>query len=394
MDARRLPAPLDVPRGPARTRIRRRSCAKLPKPPHPRKLKRARQGGQKDGEGRQDAGYRKQQRRGTSPPSAPRPRRSPPPPAAGARSGRSRSPGPASAIPTRCSIPEQGDHQGGARPLLRAGRRLDPLPHLVDRPLTLVRCPEGRGGQCCSIRSTSASTSRRRSTGWTSASPSPTAPSIPSTACSPWRRWGYWRSIHLGRPPRPHRAARLTSVPRLRSRRGARLVAGGRGGAGDVRAFLGELGLQSFLKTTGGKGLHVVLPIARKEGWDEVKAFTKGDRRETMAANEPAKYTSKLPKASRKGKIFIDYLRNGRGATSICAYSTRARANAPVSVPSSGKSWRPTSAATPTLSAPSPSGWKSSSSGPWGRDFSQGAAVDHSGDEEGGGGGGRGCARA
>jgi bifunctional non-homologous end joining protein LigD len=63
-----------------------------------------------------------------------------------------------------------------------------------------------------------------------------------------------------------------------------------------------------------------------------VKAFTKAVSEKLVAA-EPEKYTSKLPKASRKGKIFIDYLRNGRGATSICAYSTRARANAPVSVP-------------------------------------------------------------
>jgi bifunctional non-homologous end joining protein LigD len=103
-------------------------------------------------------------------------------------------------------------------------------------------------------------------------------------------------------------------------------------GALAMRAFLENLGLRSFLKTTGGKGLHVVLPIARKDNWDEVKAFTKAVA-EAMVAAEPQKYTSKLPKASRKGKIFIDYLRNGRGATSICAYSTRARANAPVSVP-------------------------------------------------------------
>ena len=76
----------------------------------------------------------------------------------------------------------------------------------------------------------------------------------------------------------------------------------------------------------------MVLPIARKDDWDEVKAFTKAVAEEMVAA-EPGKYTSKLPKASRKGKIFIDYLRNGRGATSICAYSTRARENAPVSAP-------------------------------------------------------------
>jgi bifunctional non-homologous end joining protein LigD len=99
-----------------------------------------------------------------------------------------------------------------------------------------------------------------------------------------------------------------------------------------MREFLTELGLQTFLKTTGGKGLHVVLPLQRRDGWDEVKAFTKAVA-EAIAASDPGRYTSKLPKASRKGKIFIDYLRNGRGATSICAYSTRARPHAPVSVP-------------------------------------------------------------
>jgi len=103
-------------------------------------------------------------------------------------------------------------------------------------------------------------------------------------------------------------------------------------GALATRRFLEDLGLQTFLKTTGGKGLHVVVPIARRGDWDEVKAFTKAVS-EKMVAAYPSKYTSKLPKASRKGKVFIDYLRNGRGATSICAYSTRARANAPVSVP-------------------------------------------------------------
>ena len=103
-------------------------------------------------------------------------------------------------------------------------------------------------------------------------------------------------------------------------------------GACRMRDFLAELGLESFLKTTGGKGLHVVIPVTRRDGWDEAKAFTKAVA-DTIAAADPKRYTSNLSKASRKGKIFIDYLRNGRGATSICAYSTRARPGAPVSTP-------------------------------------------------------------
>jgi bifunctional non-homologous end joining protein LigD len=103
-------------------------------------------------------------------------------------------------------------------------------------------------------------------------------------------------------------------------------------GAYRVRDFLDELGLQSFLKTTGGKGLHVVIPLVRRDEWDEVKAFTKAVA-EKVVASEPGRYTANMSKASRKGKVFIDYLRNGRGATSICAYSTRARKGATVSTP-------------------------------------------------------------
>jgi len=101
-------------------------------------------------------------------------------------------------------------------------------------------------------------------------------------------------------------------------------------GAITTRDFLAELGLTTFLKTTGGKGLHVVLPLTRRADWDEVKAFTKAVA-EAVVAREPKKYTAKLPKVDRKGKVFIDYLRNGRGATSIAPFSTRARAGAPVS---------------------------------------------------------------
>ena len=103
-------------------------------------------------------------------------------------------------------------------------------------------------------------------------------------------------------------------------------------GAITTRDFLADLGLRTYLKTTGGKGLHVVLPLTRRADWDEIKAFTKAVA-EAVVAAEPKKYTSKMPKADRKGKVFIDYLRNGRGATSIAPFSTRARPGAPVSTP-------------------------------------------------------------
>lgn len=102
--------------------------------------------------------------------------------------------------------------------------------------------------------------------------------------------------------------------------------------ARQMREFLRELGLASFVKTTGGKGLHLVIPIERRHDWDDVKAFCKNVA-EAIVAADPARYTANMSKAARPGKIYIDYLRNGRGATAIVPYSTRARPDAPVSVP-------------------------------------------------------------
>ena len=86
------------------------------------------------------------------------------------------------------------------------------------------------------------------------------------------------------------------------------------------------------MKTTGGKGLHIVVPLQRRNDWDEVKAFSKLVA-ELVEQADPQHYTSNMSKAQRHGKIFIDYLRNGRSATAICAYSTRAKPRATVSVP-------------------------------------------------------------
>ena len=100
----------------------------------------------------------------------------------------------------------------------------------------------------------------------------------------------------------------------------------------EVRDFLDALGLTSFLKATGGKGLHVVAPITPKLGWDEVKTFCKAVA-DALVTVRPDRYTANMAKAARKGKIFVDYLRNQRGGTAICNYSTRARPGAPVACP-------------------------------------------------------------
>ncbi|MDC9811473.1 non-homologous end-joining DNA ligase [Rhizobium binxianense] len=100
----------------------------------------------------------------------------------------------------------------------------------------------------------------------------------------------------------------------------------------DVKARLEACGLAAFVKTSGGKGLHVVTPLAPKAGWAEVKDFAHS-LAESMAADAPDKYLATATKAKRGGHIYIDYLRNGRGNTAVAAYSTRARPGAPVSMP-------------------------------------------------------------
>lgn len=100
----------------------------------------------------------------------------------------------------------------------------------------------------------------------------------------------------------------------------------------ELRERLAALGFNAFARTTGGKGLHVVVPLLPTTDWEGVKAFAKAIS-ERHAADAPSRLTTKLLKAQRHGKIFIDYLRNGRGATAVACYSTRARAGAPVAVP-------------------------------------------------------------
>lgn len=103
-------------------------------------------------------------------------------------------------------------------------------------------------------------------------------------------------------------------------------------GALRLRERLADLGLESFPKLTGGKGLHVVVPITRRSEWDEVRAFARAVA-ERLAEDHPDDYTTDASKAERGDRIFIDYLRNGPNATTIADYSPRARSGAPVAVP-------------------------------------------------------------
>jgi bifunctional non-homologous end joining protein LigD len=105
-----------------------------------------------------------------------------------------------------------------------------------------------------------------------------------------------------------------------------------RAGARDVRARLDEIGLASFLRLSGGKGVHVVVPIAPGPGWSETKAFCEAFA-DAMATHAPDRYVATASKAKRGGVIFIDWLRNSRGATSVASWSLRARPGAAVAMP-------------------------------------------------------------
>src|SRR5690606_28303752 len=99
-----------------------------------------------------------------------------------------------------------------------------------------------------------------------------------------------------------------------------------------MRAFLNELELTSFVKTSGGKGLHVVVPLQRRHDWDTVKGFSHAVVLH-LAKTLPQRFAAKSGPRNRVGKIFIDYLRNGFGATTVAAWSARARPGMGVSVP-------------------------------------------------------------
>jgi bifunctional non-homologous end joining protein LigD len=204
------------------------------------------------------------------------------------------------------------------------------LPHLVDRPLSLVRCPSGSQTKCFfqkhawaglgkGIREIEVPGDTEKMLAIKDISG---LVSLVQAGVLEIHPWG-------AKPPK------LTMPDQLifdldpgEDVAWADVVAG----AKDVRARLQELKLKSFVKTTGGKGLHVVMPLVPDTGWDEAKAFARVFA-EQMAGDSPDRYVSTMSKKIRKGRIFVDYLRNGQGATAIAAYSTRARAGAPVATP-------------------------------------------------------------
>src|SRR5262249_40738906 len=102
--------------------------------------------------------------------------------------------------------------------------------------------------------------------------------------------------------------------------------------ARDVRELMHALDLESFVKTTGGRGLHVVVPLVPRADWTQCLDFARAFA-ETLERRDPARFTTRFAKLGREDKILVDYLRNNRTNTSIAAFSTRARPEAPVSMP-------------------------------------------------------------
>jgi bifunctional non-homologous end joining protein LigD len=206
------------------------------------------------------------------------------------------------------------------------------LPDLRNRPLSLVRCPAGPGESCFYQKHIDAA--------WSDEIERVTIPesngegiyAIANTAAAvvalvqkgviELHTWGS-STRDLSKPDRI--VFDLDPDPLVPWRE---VMAAAR----TVRERLEDLGLESFVKTSGGKGLHVAVPLSPKHEWDEVKDFSR-KLAESLAEAAPGTFTAKMAKKERTRRIFIDYLRNGPGATTIAAYSVRARKGAPVSTP-------------------------------------------------------------
>lgn len=206
------------------------------------------------------------------------------------------------------------------------------LPYVVARPLTLVRCPGGRAGACFyqkhmsetlpdALGSVTIQEKNKRDE-YVVVNDLAGLISLVQMSVLEIHPWGA-RADDVERPDQL--IFDLDPGPGIDWREvinGARLV----------RDTLEGQKLKSFVRTSGGKGLHVVVPLKPKRSWDDVKQFAK-ELAQSIVDDEPGHYVANMSKAKRKGKIFIDYLRNSRGATAVASYSTRARTGAPVATP-------------------------------------------------------------
>jgi bifunctional non-homologous end joining protein LigD len=229
--------------------------------------------------------------------------------------------------PDRVLWPEQGLTKRALAALtLEISRWM--LPHVAGRPLTLLRCPEGQGATCFYQRHPAPGMGkavRHVPVGdevLIAVDDEAGLVALVQAGALEIHTWGS-RTADIEHPDLlvfdldPDEGLAWSRVQEA---------------ALDLRQRLSRLGLTSFAKTTGGKGLHVVVPIVPGPDWERAKAFTRGVA-EAMAAAAPERYTVNMAKARRTGRIYIDTLRNQRSATFVAPYSTRARPGAPMAVP-------------------------------------------------------------
>jgi bifunctional non-homologous end joining protein LigD len=208
------------------------------------------------------------------------------------------------------------------------------LPHIANRPLSLVRCPDGAGKPCFFQKHTSATLPPGietidvpdKKTGkpepYITLSTRESLAALAQMGVLELHPWGS-KNDDLEHPDRividldPDESLPWRTLTKA---------------AKETRTLLKDHGLETFLKSTGGKGLHVVAPIVPEHDWATVKSFAHSIALQ-LEKQSPDLYLAKMSKAARKGKIYVDYLRNERGATSVAAFSPRARVGAPVSVP-------------------------------------------------------------
>jgi bifunctional non-homologous end joining protein LigD len=234
--------------------------------------------------------------------------------------------------PDRVIFPEAGiskgqlaDYYAAVAPIL--------LPWLGHRPISLVRCPQGRAKQCFFQKHDAGSFGAhvhhvdiREKDGsvepylWVDDADGVRA--CVQMGTIEFHGWGS-RVEDVEKPDRlvfdldPDEGLDFAKV---------------RKAAADLNRHLADLGLTSFPMLTGGKGVHVIVPLTPQAEWPAAKSFAERFAR-ALAQAEPERFTANLKKAERKGRIFIDYLRNQRGSTAVMPYVARARAGAPVSVP-------------------------------------------------------------
>lgn len=207
------------------------------------------------------------------------------------------------------------------------------LPEVVDRPLSLLRCPDGVGGECFfqkhhaaalgdSVHAVAVTTKDGGTADYMVIRDVDGLLALVQMGTIELHPWGA-RADNLEHPDRlVFDLDPGDDVPWKATIAAAR----------DVRTRLTELGMQSFVRLSGGKGLHVVVPIAAGPDWQRAKAFCEGFA-DAMVVSAPDRYVATASKARRHGVVFIDWLRNARGATSVASWSLRARPDAPVAVP-------------------------------------------------------------